>query len=132
MNLFPLGYISGLVELPSVGAAPSPLKTYTGPGMLSFAGKLLDATGRYMFVFIIAGIEVTTSALVLALGNFFCIKKKSDEPQTNEAAAEREELNKSEEKAPEDAKVDSVEVEQFLKDEPEKNGEVVTNPETCV
>lgn len=31
MNLFPLGYISGLVELPSVGAAPSPLKTYTGP-----------------------------------------------------------------------------------------------------
>lgn len=100
--------------------------------MLSFAGKLLDATGRYMFVFIIAGIEVTTSALVLALGNFFCIKKKSDEPQTNEAAAEREELNKSEEKAPEDAKVDSVEVEQFLKDEPEKNGEVVTNPETCV
>lgn len=31
MNLFPLGYISGLVELPSGAAAPSPLKTYTGP-----------------------------------------------------------------------------------------------------
>ncbi|NWT05973.1 MOT4 protein, partial [Mionectes macconnelli] len=96
------------------------------------AGKLLDATGRYMFVFITAGIEVTTSALVLAMGNFFCIKKKSEEPHTKEEAAEREELNKSEDKTPEDAKVDSIEVEQFLKDEPEKNGEVVTNPETCV
>ncbi|KAG6936802.1 solute carrier family 16 member 3 [Chelydra serpentina] len=96
------------------------------------AGKLLDATGRYMFVFIIAGVEVVCSALVLALGNFFCVKKKSEEPQTKEEAAEREELNKSEDKTPEDAKVDSIEVEQFLKDEPEKNGEVVTNPETCV
>lgn len=85
-----------------------------------------------MFVFIIAGIEVTTSALVLALGNFFCIKKKPEETHTKEAAAEREELNKSEDKNPEDAKVDSIEVEQFLKDEPEKNGEVLTNPETCV
>lgn len=84
-----------------------------------------------MFVFIIAGIEVTTSALVLALGNFFCIKKKLEEPHAKEEASEREELNKSE-KTPEDAKVDSIEVEQFLKDEPEKNGEVVTNPETCV
>ncbi|NXJ14468.1 MOT4 protein, partial [Odontophorus gujanensis] len=99
---------------------------------LSFSGKLLDLTRRYMFVFIIAGIEVTTSALVLALGNFFCIKKKPAEPHTKEAAAEREELNKPEDKTPEDAKVDSIEVEQFLKDEPEKNGEVVTNPETCV
>lgn len=85
-----------------------------------------------MFVFIIAGIEVTTSALVLALGNFFCIKKKSEESHTKEEATEREELNKSENKSPEDAKVDSIEVEQFLKEEPEKNGEVVTNPETCV
>ncbi|RLV92057.1 hypothetical protein DV515_00013898 [Chloebia gouldiae] len=100
--------------------------------LMAIVGKLLDATGRYMFVFIIAGIEVTTSALVLALGNFFCIKKKSEEPHTKEEAAEREELNKSENKTPEDAKVDSIEVEQFLKDEPEKNGEVVTNPETCV
>lgn len=31
MNLFLLGSISGLVELPSGDAAPSPLKTYTGP-----------------------------------------------------------------------------------------------------
>uniref|UniRef100_A0A8C8RMV3 Monocarboxylate transporter 4 n=1 Tax=Pelusios castaneus TaxID=367368 RepID=A0A8C8RMV3_9SAUR len=96
------------------------------------AGKLLDATHRYMYVFIIAGVEVVTSALVLGLGNFFCIKRKAAEPQTKEEAAEREELNKSEDKTPEDAKVDSIEVEQFLKDEPEKNGEVVTNPETCV
>lgn len=85
-----------------------------------------------MFVFITAGVEVTVSALVLALGNFCCIKKKSEEPQTKEEAAEREELNKMEDKPPEDAKVDSIEVEHFLKDEPERNGEVVTNPETCV
>ncbi|XP_019412066.1 PREDICTED: monocarboxylate transporter 4 [Crocodylus porosus] len=96
------------------------------------AGKILDATNRYMFVFITAGVEVTASALVLALGNFCCIKKKSEDRQTKEEAAEREELNKMEDKTPEDAKMDSIEVEHFLKDEPERNGEIVTNPETCV
>lgn len=94
----------------------------------SFLGKILDATHNYMYVFLIAGAEVVTSSFVLALGNACCIKKKTAHSQAKEDAAEREELNKK----PEDSKVDSIEVERFLKKEPEKNGEVVTNPETCV
>ncbi|KAH0629429.1 hypothetical protein JD844_011494 [Phrynosoma platyrhinos] len=78
------------------------------------AGKLLDATHTYMFVFILAGTEVVTSSMVLAIGNACCIKRPA-ETQVKEDA---------------DRKVDSIEVERFLKDE--KNGEVVTNPETCV
>ncbi|XP_073444246.1 monocarboxylate transporter 4 [Dendrobates tinctorius] len=97
------------------------------------AGKLLDATGRYMFVFIIAGTEVVTSALVLTCGNFFCIKKKPAEPDHKEDVAEIREINKPEDQATQEAKVESAEAEQFLKDEEkEKNGEVITNPETCV
>ncbi|KAJ6660327.1 hypothetical protein lerEdw1_017750 [Lerista edwardsae] len=91
------------------------------------AGKVLDATGKYMFVFIMAGTEVVTSAVVLALGNICCIKKKTEH---KEDAEEREELNKMPSQKAEGDKVDSLEVEHFLKDE--KNGEVVTNPETCV
>ncbi|XP_062331658.1 monocarboxylate transporter 4 [Osmerus eperlanus] len=45
------------------------------------AGRLLDATQNYMFVFLLAGIEVTLSALVLASGNFLCIKRKQEEPE---------------------------------------------------
>ncbi|XP_029454893.1 monocarboxylate transporter 4 isoform X2 [Rhinatrema bivittatum] len=89
------------------------------------AGKLLDATGIYMFVFLLAGTEVVTSALVLTLGNFFCIKKKSEVYVSKEEAVEQEELNKLDGKATENVKVDSIEVEQFLKDEPEKNGEAL-------
>uniref|UniRef100_A0A8C5PNW3 Solute carrier family 16 member 3 n=1 Tax=Leptobrachium leishanense TaxID=445787 RepID=A0A8C5PNW3_9ANUR len=95
------------------------------------AGKILDATGKYMFVFIIAGVEVVTSALVLVIGNFFCIKKPK-EAEHKEEAADINELRQVEEQAPEDAKVEPAEVEQFLKEEKEKNGEVATNPETCV
>ncbi|XP_028912882.1 monocarboxylate transporter 4 [Ornithorhynchus anatinus] len=95
-------------------------------------GKLLDATHVYMYVFILAGVEVVTSALVLALGNFFCIKKKPDKSETKEEVAEREELAKLGDKSPEDIRVGSAEVEHFLKGEPEKNGEAVANPETCV
>ncbi|KAF7247489.1 Monocarboxylate transporter 4, partial [Varanus komodoensis] len=87
------------------------------------AGKLLDATHNYMFVFIMAGVEVVTSSVVLVIGNAFCMKKSGQE-HTKEDASEREELNKQ----PGGTKVDSIEVEHFLKDE--KNGEVVTNPET--
>lgn len=90
------------------------------------AGRVLDATKQYMYVFIMAGAEVATSAVVLALGNACCIKKKTEH---KEDEAEREKLNQ-EAKPSEQAKVDSIEVEHFLKDE--KNGEVVTNPETCV
>ncbi|XP_063817313.1 monocarboxylate transporter 4 [Pseudophryne corroboree] len=97
------------------------------------AGKILDATGRYMFVFIIAGVEVVTSALVLTSGNFFCIKKKPDEPHCKEEVAEIGMIIKSEDQAPENKKEESAEVEEFLKqEEKDKNGEVVTNPETCV
>uniref|UniRef100_A0A8C2RRL0 Solute carrier family 16 member 3 n=1 Tax=Capra hircus TaxID=9925 RepID=A0A8C2RRL0_CAPHI len=75
-------------------------------------GKLLDATHVYQYVFILAGAEVLASSLVLVLGNFFCIRKR---PET----ATEEERHKP----PEDVRVDSREVEQFLKTEPEKNGE---------
>ncbi|XP_062976265.1 monocarboxylate transporter 4 [Elgaria multicarinata webbii] len=89
------------------------------------AGKLLDATHKYMFVFIMAGVEVVISSVVLVVGNAFCMKKPAH-AHTKEDPSEREELNKQ----PGGSKVDSIEVEHFLKDE--KNGEVVTNPETCV
>ncbi|KAM4031687.1 monocarboxylate transporter 4 [Anomaloglossus baeobatrachus] len=97
------------------------------------AGKILDATGRYMFVFIIAGTEVVTSAIVLTFGNFFCIKKKPEEHGHKEEVAEIREISKPEDLALQEEKVESAEAEQFLKDEEkEKNGEVITNPETCV
>ncbi|NIG59874.1 monocarboxylate transporter 4 [Pontoporia blainvillei] len=84
-------------------------------------GKLLDATHVYQYVFVLAGAEVLASSLVLVLGNFLCIGKRP------EAATEEEHH-----KPPEDVRVDSREVEQFLKTEPEKNGEVVHTPETSV
>ncbi|KAG9473581.1 monocarboxylate transporter 4 [Eleutherodactylus coqui] len=98
------------------------------------AGKILDATGRYFFIFIIAGTEVVTSALVLSLGNFFCIKKKPEEPHCKEEVTEIGEINKLEDKTPQDEQAEFPEAEQFLKEEEEKekNGEVVANPETCV
>ncbi|XP_072259481.1 monocarboxylate transporter 4 [Pyxicephalus adspersus] len=96
------------------------------------AGKILDATHRYMFVFIIAGVEVVTSALVLTFGNFFCIKKKPEELHGTEEVAEIGELNKLEEKAAGGEKSGPAEAQQFLSEEEKQNGEVVTNPETCV
>ncbi|XP_073462799.1 monocarboxylate transporter 4 [Aquarana catesbeiana] len=98
------------------------------------AGKILDATHRYMFVFLIAGVEVTISAIVLTTGNFFCIKKKPEEPHCKEEVAEIGELHKLQEKATEGEgeKPEAAETDQFLKEEDKQNGEVVTNPETCV
>ncbi|XP_023678435.1 monocarboxylate transporter 4 [Paramormyrops kingsleyae] len=62
------------------------------------AGRLLDHTHKYMFVFLLAGTEVVLSAIVLATCNFFCIKKS---PQVSEAKlemavaeTETEQLNK--------------------------------------
>ena len=75
----------------------------------------------YQYVFVLAGAEVLASSIVLVLGNFFCIGKRP------EAATEEEQ-----QKPPEDVRVDSREVEHFLKTEPEKNGEVVHTPETSV
>ncbi|XP_076726919.2 monocarboxylate transporter 4 isoform X2 [Callospermophilus lateralis] len=91
-------------------------------------GKLLDATHVYKYVFILAGTEVLTSSLVLLLGNFFCIRKGPEAPQPEEAASEAERLHKP----PTEVRVDTREVEHFLKAEPEKNGEVVHTPETSV
>uniref|UniRef100_A0A452UTF2 Solute carrier family 16 member 3 n=1 Tax=Ursus maritimus TaxID=29073 RepID=A0A452UTF2_URSMA len=85
-------------------------------------GKLLDATHVYQYVFVLAGAEVLASSLVLVLGNFFCIRKRP------EVAVGEEERHKP----PADVRVDSREVEHFLKAEPEKNGEVVHTPETSV
>lgn len=90
------------------------------------AGKLLDATHVYKYVFILAGAEVLTSSLVLLLGNF-CIRKGPEASQP-EAVVSEEKLHKP----PADVRVDSREVEHFLKAEPEKNGEVVHTPETSV
>ncbi|XP_032358772.1 monocarboxylate transporter 4 [Etheostoma spectabile] len=61
------------------------------------AGRLLDATHQYMYVFLLAGCEVTLSAFVIAIGNFFCIsrKKKDLEAEVEMAvtASEKEGLN---------------------------------------
>lgn len=91
----------------------------------SSAGKLLDATHVYQYVFILAGAEVLTASLVLVLGNFLCIRKR---PEVVAAVAEEEQCHKP----PADVRVDSREVEHFLKAEPEKNGEVIHTPETSV
>ncbi|XP_069033458.1 monocarboxylate transporter 4-like isoform X2 [Embiotoca jacksoni] len=40
------------------------------------AGRLLDATKNYMYVFLLAGSEVVVSAVILATCNFLCIKTK--------------------------------------------------------
>ncbi|XP_068193458.1 monocarboxylate transporter 4-like [Antennarius striatus] len=47
------------------------------------AGRLLDATKNYMYVFLLAGVEVTISAIVLATCNFLFIKKKPSAPEYN-------------------------------------------------
>uniref|UniRef100_A0A667WSU6 Solute carrier family 16 member 3 n=1 Tax=Myripristis murdjan TaxID=586833 RepID=A0A667WSU6_9TELE len=64
------------------------------------AGRLLDATHNYMYVFLLAGCEVTLSAFILAIGNFLCIRKKQKEPEAKMemavTAAETEELRRSE------------------------------------
>ncbi|KAM4623310.1 monocarboxylate transporter 4 [Polymixia lowei] len=62
------------------------------------AGRLLDATHNYMYVFLLGGCEVVLSAIIIALGNFFCLKKKQDEPEAElemaVSAAEKEGLNR--------------------------------------
>ncbi|KAI4801127.1 hypothetical protein KUCAC02_000053 [Chaenocephalus aceratus] len=62
------------------------------------AGRLLDYTNVYMYVFLLAGCEVTLSAMVLALGNLFCIKIKHGEAEATLEmavnAAEKEGLNR--------------------------------------
>lgn len=125
------------------------------------AGRLLDATKKYMFVFLLAGIEVSLSAIVLASCNFFCIKmnttNEKESPENMAMTADpgtggalemhdedekgaREQQEKETDKMlkeettvarPESITVDSQEVERFLKD-PENNGAVSPSPETCL
>ncbi|TKS90315.1 Monocarboxylate transporter 4 [Collichthys lucidus] len=61
------------------------------------AGLLLDATHQYMYVFLLAGCEVTLSAVVVTLGNFLCIKRKrqdlEDKLEMAVTEAEKERLN---------------------------------------
>ncbi|XP_077482319.1 monocarboxylate transporter 4-like [Stigmatopora argus] len=44
------------------------------------AGRLLDATHNYMYVFLLAGCEVVLSAVLMGAGNFLCIAKKRRDP----------------------------------------------------
>lgn len=48
----------------------------------------MDSTKNYMFVFLLAGIEVVTSALVLAICNFLFIKRKPEAPEAAVEAGE--------------------------------------------
>uniref|UniRef100_A0A667Z4C8 Solute carrier family 16 member 3b n=1 Tax=Myripristis murdjan TaxID=586833 RepID=A0A667Z4C8_9TELE len=43
------------------------------------AGRLLDATKNYQYVFLLAGVEVVLSALVLAISNCLFIRKNNNE-----------------------------------------------------
>lgn len=65
--------------------------------LFSSPGRLLDATHQYMHVFLLAGCEVVLSAFIITLGNFFCIKKKPQDPgaklEMAVSAAERDGLN---------------------------------------
>uniref|UniRef100_A0AAQ4Q9A9 Solute carrier family 16 member 3 n=1 Tax=Gasterosteus aculeatus aculeatus TaxID=481459 RepID=A0AAQ4Q9A9_GASAC len=45
------------------------------------AGRLLDTTHQYMHVFLLAGCEVTVSAIVIALGNFLCLSGRKEDPE---------------------------------------------------
>lgn len=75
--------------------------------LFSPPGRLLDATHQYMYVFLLAGCEVTLSAIVLTLGNLFCIRKKQEEGNETEKKGlnhrvEREERNGKGVEGPED------------------------------
>ncbi|XP_077594386.1 monocarboxylate transporter 4-like [Stigmatopora nigra] len=45
------------------------------------AGRLLDATHNYTYVFLLAGCEVVLSAVLMGAGNFLCIPKKGRDPE---------------------------------------------------
>lgn len=62
-------------------------------------GRLLDATHQYMYIFLLAGCEVTLSAFVITLGNFLCMNRKQEESEAKMtvSAAEKEGLNHGEE-----------------------------------
>ncbi|XP_008413304.1 monocarboxylate transporter 4-like isoform X2 [Poecilia reticulata] len=124
------------------------------------AGRLLDATKSYMYIFLLAGSEVLLSGVVLATCNFLFIKRKPREPavylsetvtladdktnqhtsraegqQTTEKKMQKkvidENKNNDNDVRPKSVAVDSQEVERFLK-EPQTNGDKAACPETCL
>ncbi|OCT62683.1 monocarboxylate transporter 4 isoform X1 [Xenopus laevis] len=60
------------------------------------AGRILDGTGKYMFVFLVAGGEVALSSLVFTLGNILFLRKRGKEPDCKEGSAENGEFKKAE------------------------------------
>ncbi|XP_020783031.1 monocarboxylate transporter 4-like [Boleophthalmus pectinirostris] len=121
------------------------------------AGRLLDHTKKYMYVFLLAGSEVCLSAIVLFTCNLLCIKTKAPaeeeerdhegSPESVAMTADHKAVGGAAEQAhgdqegdrmlqgtgarPDSAAVDSQEVERFLK-EPENNGGLSPSPETCL
>lgn len=96
----------------------------------------MDSTKNYMYVFLLAGIEVVISALVLAICNLLFIKKKPEAPETaiengetveakNHSSTppieEPHKANANSEKRAENVMKDPKEVETFLKDKDEQN-----------
>ncbi|XP_070958845.1 monocarboxylate transporter 4-like isoform X2 [Oncorhynchus clarkii lewisi] len=93
------------------------------------AGRLLDATKNYMYVFLLAGIEVVLAAVVLATCNFLFIRKKPSEPaaelENGTVSAEMELLNKpvaAEEEEEEEVEKGEKEVKE-MKEKEEKEKE---------
>ncbi|XP_076852494.1 monocarboxylate transporter 4-like [Brachyhypopomus gauderio] len=116
------------------------------------AGRLLDYTKNYMFVFLLAGIEVVLSALVLAICNFLFIKKTATQTEASvevgQTIAELEQLSETPGEEPQgvnrDAEKqaepkggvaegnleDSTLIEAFQPDGQAQNGGIGSNPET--
>ncbi|XP_056096624.1 monocarboxylate transporter 4-like [Rhinichthys klamathensis goyatoka] len=116
------------------------------------AGRLLDFTKNYMYVFLLAGIEVVLSALVLAICNFLFIKKKPEAPEAAVEAGETvkaknhsctppieephktsgnsEKPKNSGDLRPESVVEDSTEVETFLKVKDGQKMNVACSPES--
>ncbi|XP_054891601.1 monocarboxylate transporter 4-like [Poeciliopsis prolifica] len=112
------------------------------------AGRLLDATKNYMYVFLLAGSEVLLSGVVLATCNFLFIKTEpceltlspgesvtlADDRMKQSSSMPQKVIseNKNDNNVrPKSEAVDSQEVERFLK-EPEANGDMAACPETCL
>ncbi|XP_023281954.1 monocarboxylate transporter 4-like [Seriola lalandi dorsalis] len=102
------------------------------------AGRLLDATKNYMYVFILAGSEVVLAAVVLATCNLLFIKRKpsapadqlenvtvTDDDAKTEVFSKPAEVNDEEEKEPgeEQEKETVEEAKEELKEEEEEEEE---------
>ncbi|XP_029618661.1 monocarboxylate transporter 4-like [Salmo trutta] len=103
------------------------------------AGRLLDATKNYMYVFLLAGIEVVLAAVVLATCNFLFIRKKPSEPaaelENGTVSAEMELLNKpvaAEEEEEEEVEKGEKEVKEMKEKEEKEKEEVNCSLWGCV